>query len=374
MKSARLDQNRSATNSSGFRSQNRNQLRGQRHGQHLWQMPTQPPQQHGTYPANSLASQFAIGMVCLLMLASGCTKRDESLFPISIGPEFTAAEVQAALDAPLAKMDPLTIKEGQFSHHVTTNELAGGAVNAVASEVGQTVISRTEDAVKVTLVIVEKMVEYIENDQNRISSTEFTYEIPKTKMAQTQILEPTSFYQQILRTLWAWLPRRQFKINPSSAVAQLNTNEAGTGYPIYAWEHKEPKALVNGMTSAIKTFSETRNLKVRTLRAGFHSLSTRNQIIDAPLLAQKRTGCGGLAALGCKLKAHYVEFDLVTVTETDTDRVHYEFISSTDAPYLAANLQKCVTLMIPIGSGSMKTLLRQCTTVVDFRSEADPKI
>jgi hypothetical protein len=51
--------------------------------------------------------------------------------------------------------------------------------------------------------------------------------------------------------------------------------------------------------------------------------------------------------------------------------IRFEFAMSPSVPYLASIMDKCATLLVPVGEGGNKVLLKQCSPVEDFRFNAD---
>jgi hypothetical protein len=253
-----------------------------------------------------------VAMVSLTMI--GCTKPEGE--KVDYGPEVSEASVLKAIRDPLASADPTQIKVGEFVHTAEIQELAGGQARNTLSDTGQTVIDRQETAEEILFTIVETKISYVQGE-SRKASTEFNVRVAKSLTGNEPQLATAS-----------------------SAPATLQT-------------------LATISQSLRQSSAE---------RLTYHNLKITSGLEAPPDAVSSQPNCLGLA--NCKLNVTRVSFDQVAWSGEKSDRTHYEFALSPDAPYLGQVLNTCLTMMVPINDTGAKTLLKQCKPVVNFRFEA----
>jgi len=266
----------------------------------------------------------------MLLPLIGCsTKRDGE--PVDYGPETTIEALENALTAPIAGIDPTQAKIGSFVHIAQVQELAGGKVSSIVADTGQTVVGRDESESEVQYTIVQHRITY--GQQTNKVSTELKIAFTKAKDTETETVSSFAFANFM--------------------------NFAN---------------LVNFVNSG-----RLRQLASSGSRLSYHNLRVSQATVAPPLLVQQAPDCLGIP--DCKIRLHTVSFDQVLWSGDQNERIHFDMSISPDIPALAGLemsplfhyfpglMSSCVTLMVPIGDGRAKTLLRECQEIVNFREQ-----
>lgn len=284
----------------------------------------------------------------LIMALTGCKSNDTGE-TVSFGPEVANDALNEALIAPILETDPLTMKVGQFIHFSTSQQLAGGAVNTLLADTGQTVIDSVETAADITFTIVQHTLVY-NNDQAQKTSVEFKFGFEK--------------------------PDTQ---SSSASSAGLNAFGVAGGQlsPLAALQAGLAKYDMNGKATTFSSVVQAAE------RVTFHDLKTSTTVEKPPVAVQNESNCLGIPS--CQIKVHRVSFDQVFWSGDKGERIHFDLAMSPDVPVLAGMkmsplfeyypglIKSCVTLMVPVGDGRSKTLLTECNQLENFRFEAAPQ-
>jgi hypothetical protein len=263
------------------------------------------------------------GALSTTLFICGCSKPESEA--VDYGPEVAQADILQAVQAPLAKSNAALIKVGEFVHFAETQEIAGGQVKKVSTDIGQTVVDRKEDDTQIVYTIVEHKVDY-SSSEARKTSVDFPFVVKK--VAST----------------------------PSSTSPTPPTlSEISSSYvlPPYA-SPTDVSPLI-----FVKTMEEA--------KVSYHHLNVVKNLELPPNTTEGSPGCAGL--IDCKINVHRISFDQVTWNNGTPVPVHFEFVMSPDAPFMAQILDKCVTMIVSISGSNSKTLVRQCKPVVSFRFE-----
>lgn len=285
----------------------------------------------------------------------GCQPED-GILPVDFGPPVAESTVDKALNDPTGNMDPMGIELGQFVLVTDTQELAAGASRAITADTGQTIIDRQESSTEVLLTLIQHRQTY-ENGEVRKVSTEIPLRIDKTLPAsnETKVMfgpnedqlqsQSYQFRPEIERMLRDRSPRSLTSWLRRASQQALNSG---------ALEELVPQDLQPH--SAVQT---------QATRITYHRLQQRVATEAPPLAVQQSSNCGGLPQ--CRMKVYHVSFDMVFWENEAPDRLHWTFAFSPDAPYLASTLNRCVEGLSSVGTGQAKLLVKQCSTVMNFK-------
>lgn len=274
-----------------------------------------------------LAPFFALAL-------AGC--KDDLKTAPNFGPEVPAAEIEAALVRPMETVDAGAMKIGEFVHFAETQTINNLAdAETVISDTGQTVVDRQETAEKITYTVVQNKITYSGNE-SRKASTELKMEVSKAATSSAdedgggEISAPSAF----------------------SMAEHAKHVISGTNAPL--------KAM-----AALFAAEDVR-------RITYHNLRLSLETIAPPALVASQSNCLGIP--NCKIRMHRIAFDQVAWhSDTQAEKVAFEFVMSPDVPYLATLMDKCATLLVPLNSEqpaeSTKVLVKQCSPVLNFRWE-----
>lgn len=285
-----------------------------------------------------LASFVALG--AFAALATACERRSGD--PATLEAEVSPADIQRALAEPLKSMDGSTMQKGAFAHWQDTQTLAA-SITVATADTGQTIDDRDDvtEPDYVLYTIIERKFTYVGSQTKEVTTErEAAAAKPRTSPA------PAGFWAEPLarRLDGALAPG----IDLIQAVAlgrggRTPFGLAGSGFSV----------LAGGVSAMAGSFGRTT----------FHGLKVSQSKVSAPELVRQRPGCGGLS--GCALTLHRIEFDQATWENGQPDKTHFVFDMSPDVPFLASLMNRCATALVPVGS--TKTLLTQCSPILDFR-------
>lgn len=282
---------------------------------------------------------------------------------VNYGPAVTENEVISAVyDHLISGTQPANTKAGAFVHFASTENIAGGTLNILLADTGQTTISREESSTQVTFNIVEKTVAYHPNSPTPEKVTrnfELTFDKPKVASAVVgvnefigvQLFRPTSETLGIVATEFA---RRAAKTAGSIGKAETPT--------------PSPNPSASPAPTAAPANSGTT----------FHRLKTWTSEGPPPEAVRAQPDCGGVPQ--CKLRFRHVVFDIVTWDIPGGNLIHMELVASPDVPqtfglnmnpifpYLPGLLRSCYTRLVSTSpdGGGLKTLLTDCNDAVNF--------
>lgn len=269
----------------------------------------------------------------------GC-QRENDIMPVEVGPEVSAADLDAALTEPLASTDPTSIQLGEAFVFSETQEIAGGAASMVLSDTSQSVIERNETANEIQLTIIQHKQTY-SNGEVRKTSTEIPITIEKgdsPAMTDKMMIAPESEPTVAAKSIRPEVARILNDRSPMALLAAVRASQN------------------NAPTNAASPFGA---------RVTYHSLKKSVAMEPPPLLVKRESNCLGIP--NCELKVYRVNFDMVFWENGKPDRVHWELVMSPQAPYLAAMLDKCVTGLSGAATGETRILVKQCAPVLNFR-------
>ena len=236
--------------------------------------------------------------------------------PVDLGPEVSVSDVNKALAQPLAGARGLV--DANVSSYVAWRELQtlAATMTVATADVRQTIDARDDqtDPDYVLFTVVETKLTYSGKD-TLVVVTERDAEAKKPKPAAT-----AAFPEMVAASA------RGLDLREAKALAAVD----GSGGP--------------------------------TVRVSYHNLKTGQGVVAAPDLVRARPGCGGLST--CSLRLFSVEFDRAIWTGNQPDKMHVRYEMSPDVPALATLMNRCMTLLAPVGES--KTLVTACSPVVDF--------
>lgn len=289
----------------------------------------------------------------LLSEFNGC-KLDDHIKPLDLGPEVSADAVAEAVSAPTAKLDPLNMKVGEFFVYSDTQEIPFSGSVSVSADTSQTLIEKTETVVDpqnsvVAMTIIQHKQSY-QNGQVLKTATEIPIKYQKKTTASSKFTEEIGPVQSSPET-------------SSVTVPQVRTEAAdlfGSSTPNEFYKQLRALGVAKKTAGMVQAAAD---------RITFHKLAVTNEVIPAPTLVAQSSQCQGL--VGCKIHVTKVEFDMVFWAGDSPDRIHWEMLLSSEVPYLASLLNKCMTgqVTVPSTTGRAPTtlLLRQCQPVVNFK-------
>lgn len=314
--------------------------------------------------SNKIAATVAIILLCF----SGCDEENKGQ-AVDYGPVALSTDVNAALDAPVATMNPDGIKVGQYVHTLTTQDVGGGAAVQAVAESGFTVISRDDTTTALRAIVEEHSYTYGPNNAVSKVTKQHDVVLAKLKPASLPAASPTPAGspsaasaspppQPVALTASAEIWQRTLDaLDPQRLLFQAKTDSNAVR------DRASPSPLsdtVASLAGSIHKLDSTITL---------HDLKTWSETVSPPDAVRARANCGDVA--GCAITLHHVTYNEVTDASDGTHSLtHVEQVLSPDVPYFAtqqlARVQICIASMVAIGSSDSKTLLKQCTTVVDF--------
>lgn len=289
-------------------------------------------------------------LVPFLFTQMGGCQGEKETYPVNLGPEAKAEDLDAALSAPLAGTDPTSIKLGEGYVVSATQELGAGAAFTVLADTSQTVIERTENAQEILLTVIEHKQTYL-NGKVQKTSTEIPYRIEK----------PTA----------------------ASSGASLTTPDKPEGSDPTAkfrpevqqmLRERSPTALISSIRSrmvANEAMQAQSGISPSAAHVTYNGLKVSVAKESPPPAVQQADNCMGIP--DCKITVHRVSFDMVFWDDNgQPDRVHWDLAMSPEVPFLASMLNKCVTGLASLSGSQGNILVKQCLPVVFFRYEQLP--
>lgn len=291
---------------------------------------------------------LALMIPLLLLFLTGCpsSSTGES---INYGPEVSDEAIDDAVIEAIMDADASRIKVGAFVHFASRQILAGGKVNNVVADTGQTIIAKEVEAESINYRIVENKVTYGYEDGPRKVSTEFLLSVA------TGLIEPA--------------------VNESTVLTRAFGAKSKAGQGSFL------KTLsLERLLSQLSEQSIHPELRTLTTTRTYHGLKTKTYDGPPPARVREQPNCLGIPE--CKMTYRQIDFDEVYWTDGKSERVHYEFVISPQAPptsgynfglrypFVPGLIRACVTLMVRVGEGESRTLLTQCQDVENFRFEA----
>ena len=277
------------------------------------------------------------------------------------GPEVTAEEIDRAIGDPALAGDPYTIELGQGVVISETQELVGvGSPPFVSADTVRTIIELKD------LPEGNPDTRYLTMIENR-----FLYAGNETKQVTTEIPLQLDLTRQRAQAV-------SFAHAHSEASAEL-TPLGLSSVPVRSQLRQSSKSALSALLGArnrdelrniIGAYGEisTRGLSSMDERVTYHNLKVEWMDLPPPRAVREQVQCGSVP--GCKLKTAAISFDMVFWSQGAPDRMHWKFLISTEAPFLAQIFDRCVTSLVEIGEGASSYLIKQCQPVVNFRYRA----
>jgi hypothetical protein len=239
--------------------------------------------------------------------------------PVDYGPVVSADEIDAALSAPIAKMDPMGIQKGEYSH-LEVHQIVAAQIDTLTSESALTITDRSEDASKVILTYIDRQVTYGTNGK------------PSQVALEDQII-----------------------LNKTPSPSPTPALEAAASLSNWTPDKLISRALT-GRVSAQDT---------QPSNVSFHNLELTSEVSFPPALAASQPQCLGIP--GCQIHLFHIDYDMVVQnSDTDIQKIHRLIVVSPDVPFLSRKVRDCITLLVG-GTTGGKTLVTQCSNLVDFR-------
>ncbi len=244
--------------------------------------------------------------------------------PVNYGPAVSQTAVDNALNAPLAKVDPLKIQLGQFTDVIQSQIISGQAYQSTG-EVGTSVVGRDDQATQVVFTILEKTVSY---SDNKVIARELT------RIAQKATAPTTA---SILTS--RWVP------------------------DVFSQDRNDP--FVNSMILFLNKYIHvSADTPTPTPLVTFHNLTVQASSAQPPKSVQSQPNCGGVT--NCSISITKVSFDMLVWNDPKApDKIHREFSLSPDVPFFSNVMSQCDSLLVPVGV--LKTLVTLCSDVTNFR-------
>lgn len=304
-------------------------------------------------PAPALLAPAPIGVLVAALIATSLTACErKNGDPATLEAEVSPADVQRALAEPLRTMDASTMQKGAFAHWQDTQTLAASVTVALA-DTGQTIDDR-DDASEPDYVlynIVERKFTY-SGSETREVTTERDAAAAKPRPPASPRAPLASSLASSLALAWSSPLARPLRLPATVETIEAVALGRGGSTP-FGLTSSGFAALAFAPAASASGFG----------RVSYHGLKTSRTQAAPPELVRKRPNCGGLP--GCSLTLHRIEFDQALWQNGRPDKTHFVFEMSPDVPFLASLMNRCVTALVPVGQ--TKTLLTQCSPVLDFR-------
>lgn len=299
---------------------------------------------------------LALLLPLFVLILTGC-ERAYMGEKIDYGPEVKPSDVNAALIAPLEKVDPRTIKLGEFVHFSNTQQI-NGEQPRVLVDTSRTVTSRQESADEVQLNVIQHQVTYENDGTYSKVSREFPVAILKDPEAEPPPIptpDPTP------------LP------SPSPIPVPTSTPTSSASPPPSSSATPPPSSSA---TPSPKDTPEPEPEAGPVVRRTYHRLKTSFLQVRPPPAVQQRPNCGGVP--NCLLDIYRVQFDIVEWVGEKSARAAVDVAIAPDLPILATPFfdvyySQCVSQTVPYqnGNDTVDVLVKQCTKIEDFRFESD---
>lgn len=238
------------------------------------------------------------------------------------GPENTLQDIQSGFNA-APSPSPYSIESGEFAYLEKSIQIESQPPEVIYQR-GDTIINKKETATDYILTVVTETREKIDGAMKPAKKESDVY-LPKIKTIHqlSQLFSISSFSQT-----------SKFLITPSSI-----------------------KSL----------WLSANSLKIKTEKVTYHNYKKTDQIFKTPDLVKNRDNCGGLSPSQCLngIKVTEIRFDKVIWTERGGDKASFQFILSSETPYLASQLLACVHSRVDYQGQRVNII--QCEKIKDFK-------
>ena len=143
--------------------------------------------------------------------------------------------------------------------------------------------------------------------------------------------------------------------------------------------NKNAESTMGPLESGMRILSQSSRLKTmgrsgKPIKVTYHNFEVkRGDVLPVPEAVRSRADCGGIS--GCRLNSVMIKLDEVKwYSETDYDKMHFDFVYSKDTPYLI-NIQNdtmgglmimgCLSTYIPYQG--RKVYVKDCVNLKDFQ-------
>lgn len=277
-----------------------------------------------------LVTALVLFLPVILILLTGCLKVPSA--SLDFGPSSSSQDVEQALGK-LESSSALQVRKGDFVY-LETSLRVESLMPEVIRQQAYTVLQRSETEDSITLNLARRLNE-LSGGQFKTSVTEEVVTLKKSvNSASAKKLHPGS-------------------IEPST--------EPSLGLSLSVLSGP---ALANGLPRLI--LSSNQMVQSQARRVTYHNLKVDRMQIAVPLLVQMQDNCGGLGLAPCSqgLASVRVSVDQVVWENGQPTKTSYSWLSSLDAPPLAAQLSACAQALMPF-QGSMVNMV-QCEDVKNF--------
>ena len=249
---------------------------------------------------------LAIAAVILL----GCDKPKDNRS--ELGEPTTVEAIQRAQNAAVSSLNPNSVKLGETSHMVETQEIVTtqGPLNSLVSEWVTRVQLIEELPEAVLLTITRDFIDHTDPDK------------------------PKYEFQDVLG------------FEKTKDVSQTKAEDLSLSMRLFSSD-----------TPAQKSES------IQITNVTFHNLINQKVTVTPPPLVRDSTDCRGLSP--CSITADQINYDIVFYMSDGTTAKHQvEWLISPQVPFFSAVLKQCASTIIPVDN--VRVLVKQCQQVVDF--------
>jgi hypothetical protein len=330
----------------------------------------------------------------------GCSDTSQDIMATSLGEVTTEEAVVDALMGTLSASDPAAMRVGEFVHLEVANEIGGGMARGILTDIGRTIVSRSEQPSEIDFTLIETKIEYLEGNTNRKASTEFNFRVPKATVAARAKKEtvdlamtggggqreprlavaPWTRWRDQWSVSWQrWMDRLPIDLEFISSRAESRFPEPAEllrrRSSIKPIDQGDPREWARSQVRETVLQERVRSMLTdgevppdpEPPPARLYGLVVRDLDLPVPGTARSQPNCLGFQR--CVYRAREVRFDALIEFNGRTQRLNRSLVVSSQVPFLARVIQTCDTTMVPIGRGTQRTLLKNCQTVRDFRFE-----
>ncbi len=274
-----------------------------------------------------------ISLISIFLILS-CAPQSEELE--EFGPQASSDEVNDELTKGLSGVNVLSMEVGDFIHRLETSEFttADGQQELISAELGYNVLDmQTIDNIR-RYTLVREIIDYTGDEvQKNTFESEIEFDL-------SEFVE--SSYLKLIST----------DVHSRAENLLLEHTRKAKNQFIESSKGRNP----------LKTMSESE------IQVTYHNLKSKEIEIDVPARVLERDQCGGVPS--CKLNVLYITYDEILRNDESAERYRNEYYFSNDIPFSPFDgelnlLKQCLTGIGKIGTSRL--LVKQCTSVVDFR-------
>lgn len=281
----------------------------------------------------------------LALVLVGCI--DTRTMPVEYGAHADPMAIQAALDAPTQGMKATSIKVGEFVAMETTQDVALGQSVSSIGATGATITDRAEDNDRIIYSgVLHQLTLGSDGNYSKVSREGEILCASKSPCACGECKIPESPDSSATSIIGV-------KAEPLMPAQQRKTlaSQSFAGY-------KQPEKLLTAAASAVDEILVT-----------YHQFSAWAAKEPPPANVASQPNCLGIPA--CLINVYHVNFDQVFWDTPKGTKVHVEAKMSPDVPFLSRNLSLCQSLLVNVGKDGSNVLLKQCSSVFDFRFQSE---